>query len=136
MRKFIVWLIVYFVVFQSSVFSAENSIKLKYNPSSSEQDRQVEVIISDTLQGNDKLIAEAYGKLKDMKETGRLDYRVPDASWVDIVVSYHGETISSSNSLDVPKLPGYEKYQQQWEAVYEMVWGIASSKLTIKKEDK
>ena len=54
MRNFFVWLIVYFVVFQSSVFSAENSIKLKYNPSSTEQDRQVEVIISDTLQGNDK----------------------------------------------------------------------------------
>lgn len=110
-------------------FASDNYIKIHYHPGFVSFGRTIDVMLSDTIMGDDNVIADVYKKLKEIEALGQLDYVVPDASSISIEVKYKDEIIKSTNSPEVSKPEKFLQYQKLWEEAYSLIWKVVNKNL-------
>ena len=103
---------------------AEDGVKVTYFPGMNRMGRRIEIHFGSAPSPDDDTIAKIYDKVKAVEATGELDYIVPDASFLTLEVTYKDQTISTSNTIGVVKVPGHEAFQQAWDEAYALVWEI------------
>ena len=132
MTKYFLALI--FLVSCASAWASEDYVKVRYLPGYNMAEYPMDVVISDAFQGNSPVILGVYKKLKELQQTGRLEYAWPDAPSILIEVSYKGEIIKSSIS---PKMSDDSKEfmnsSRLWNEAYKIVWESIESKLSPNK---